>query len=190
MANADAAFGLRPVQMLDGSPYNGATVRCQFAAAEGTATFIGDIVSLDGTNTGTEPVPTVIQMAAASTEGAFGVVTSVEFDPDDLTSIYRVASTQRACQVCPALDALFEIQSDGTGALADISNTADWAPGAGNTTTGFSTGEIADATMGTGANLQILGLINREDNDVSSANANWLVRINESQLRGDGTAGA
>jgi hypothetical protein len=26
MANADAAFGFRPVQMLDGSPYNGQLV--------------------------------------------------------------------------------------------------------------------------------------------------------------------
>jgi hypothetical protein len=190
MANAAAPFGLRPVMMLDGSPWNGQTIRCQFAAAESTATFIGDIVSLDGTNTGTEGVPTVIQMAAATTVGAFGVVVAVEFDADDLTSIYRTASTQRACYVVPALDAIFEIQSDGTGEFADIGNTADWAPGAGNTTTGLSTGEIADATMGTGANLHIMGFVNRPDNDVASANANWLVRLNESQLRGDGTAGA
>ncbi len=180
MANADAPFGLRPVMMMDGSPYNGHTLRCQFEATDSTACFIGDLVTLNGT-VGTEGVPTVTQGSAAGA-AFFGVVVAFEFDPTDLESKYRLASTQRACHVVPAMDCLFEIQSDGTGDLTDIGNTADITVGSGNTTTGLSTMEIADATMGTGANLQILGVVQREDNDVTAANANWLVRINETQV--------
>ena len=184
MANADAPFGLRPVSMLDGSPYNGQTIRMQFAAADAGAAFIGDLVS-GSTDAGTEGVPSVTQGAAT---GVFvGVVTSFEFDPDDLTLIHRLTLTQRACQVCPALDVIFEIQSSGTGSLTDILNTADVTVGTGSTVTGLSAMELDDSDMGTGVNLQIMGLVNREDNDVASANANWLVRINESQLRGVGT---
>ena len=185
MANADAAFGLRPVMMLDGSPYNGHTLRCQFRAGDSTACYIGDLVKLDGTS-GTEGVPTVTRGASTDT-AFFGVVVAFEFDPSDLESKYRLASTQRACHVVPALDCIFEIQSDGTGELDDIGTTADILTAGGNTTTGLSTMELADATVGTGINLHILGVVNREDNDVSAANANWLVRVNESNLRGTGT---
>lgn len=190
MANADAPFGLRPVSMLDGSPWNGQAIRCQFAAAEGTATFIGDLVELDGTNTGTEGVPTVKQGAAATTVGFFGVVVGFEFDPTDLENKYRLASTQRACYVVPALDAVFEIQEDGVGtplALEDIGETVDVGGfSSGSTTTGLSAIEIDSSNVGTGANVMLLGLVNRPDNAIG-ANANWLVRINESVLRGDAT---
>lgn len=185
MANADAPFGLRPVMMLDGSPYNGQTIRCQFRAADSTATFIGDLVKLDGTS-GTEGVPTVARGASTDT-AFFGVVVAFEFDPTDLESKYRLASTQRACYVVPALDCLFEIQSDGTGSLDDIGTTADILTAGGDTTTGLSTMELADATVGSGVNLHILGFVDRPDNDVASANGNWLVRVNESNLRGTGT---
>jgi hypothetical protein len=185
MANADAPFGLRPVMMLDGSPYNGQTIRCQIAAADATATFIGDLVT-GSTDAGTEGVPSVSQGAATDT-AFLGVVVAFEFDPTDLEQKHRLASTQRACHVVPALDCIFEIQSNGTGALTDILNTADITVGSGDTATGLSTMEIDDTSMGTGLNLQIVGAVVREDNDPTLANANWLVRINESQFRGTGT---
>ena len=54
MANADSAFGFRPINR-DGSPYNGATIRCVIAAADTTATFIGDPVTLDGSSDSVYP---------------------------------------------------------------------------------------------------------------------------------------
>jgi hypothetical protein len=184
MANANAPFGFRPVMMLDGSPYNGHTIRCQFRAADATATFIGDLVVLDGT-AGTEGVPTVKQGAASDTN-FFGVVVAMEFNPADLTSKHRLASTQRACYVVPALDCLFEVQEDSDSsnlALNDIGETVDIVVGSGNTTTGLSTMELNSDNVGTGLNCLILGLVNREDNAVG-ANANWLVRINENMQQG------
>lgn len=188
MANADAPFGLRPVMMMDGSPWNGQAIKCQFRAGDSTAAFIGDLVELDATP-GTEGVPTVTQGAAATSNGFFGVVTSFEYDPTDLELKYRAASTQRICHVVPALDAIFEIQEDSVGsnlALTNIGQTVDVIVGSGSTTTGLSGMEIDSSNVGTGLNLQILGLVDREDNAVG-ANANWLVRINESVLRGTGT---
>jgi hypothetical protein len=187
MANADAAFGFRPVQMLDGSPYNGQTILCQFRAGDSTATFIGDPVELDA-NEGTEPVPTVAQAdPTADPAIVFGVVVAMEFDPDDLTSRHRLASTQRLCHVVPALDCLFEVQADGATGVGAIGDTADFAVGSGNTTTALSTAEITSAGIGTGLNVQILGIPNRPDNDPASDNANVLIRFNEVGLRGTGT---
>lgn len=180
MANVDSPFGLRPVMMMDGTPWNGQTIECQFRAADTTATFIGDLVALDGT-AGTAPCPTVKQGAASDTQ-FFGVVTGFEYDPSDLTSIYRKASTQRKCKVCPATDVIFEIQEDSVGTNAsfdDIGATADITVGSGSTTTGFSAMELDSSNIGTGANLQIMGLVQREDNAVGT-NAKWLVRVNES----------
>lgn len=184
MANVDAPFGLRPVMMLDGSPYNGQVIRCQFRAADTTATFIGDLVSLDGT-AGTEPVPTVKQGAAADVDKFFGVVVAFEFDPDNLGSKYRLASTQRACYVCPCSDVIFEIQDDAAATLTldAIGETVDVAVGSGDTTTGLSGMELDADDVGTGLNLLILGLVNREDNSAGD-NANWLVRVNESIFHG------
>ena len=189
MANVDSPFGLRPVMMLDGSPWNGQTIECQFRAGDTTATFIGDLVELDATP-GTAKCPTVKQGAPATAAGFLGVVVGFEYDPSDLTSIYRAASTQRKCKVVPALDVIFEIQEDSDGgalALTNVGQTCDVVVGSGNTTTGLSTMEIDSSEVGSTANLHLLGVVDRADNEVG-ANAKWLVRINESVLRGAGTS--
>jgi len=183
MANADTPFGFRPVMMLDGSPYNGHTLRCVFASGDSTATFIGDAVTLAGSSVG--GVPTVQQ--AAKTDTFFGVVTSFEPDRTDLSSVYRLASTERYCHVVPALDVIFEIQADEDIEAGDVGNTADIIVGSGNTTYGISGMELDSSDIGSNANLQILGIVNREDNEAGSNNTKVLVRINESQLRGTGT---
>ena len=49
MANTSSAFGLKPVRHLDGSPWNGNTVKCYISASYATALFIGDPVLLTPT---------------------------------------------------------------------------------------------------------------------------------------------
>lgn len=184
MANVDSPFGLKPRFMMDGSPWNGHTMECQFRAADSTATFIGDLVSRDGT-AGTAKCPTVKQGAAIDT-AFFGVVVGFEYDPDDLTSIYRLASTQRKCKVVPATGVIFEIQEDSDGGAIDldaVGETVDVIVGSGDTTTGLSGMELDSSDVGTGLNLLILGLVDREDNEVG-ANAKWLVRVNETSFHG------
>ena len=59
MANVDAAFGLKPVRHLNGSPWNGATIRCHAPAAYGgSALYVGDPVMLEAT-TATRSTTTV-----------------------------------------------------------------------------------------------------------------------------------
>lgn len=186
MANADAAFGFRPVNR-DGSPYNGATLRCVIAAGDSTATFIGDAVKIGGTSI--NGYPTVVQAAAG--DPVFGVVTAFEADPDGLGNQYRVASTQRFCQVAPAQNSYFEVQSDDdTTALAitDVGLNANFIVGSGSTTYGVSAMELdsSGASTTNTLDLQIVGLVDRDDNLLSgtgSTNKNAIVRFNDPQQK-------
>ena len=45
MANQDAAFGMRPVKRIGGTPYTGGQSRYRIAANYGTAIFQGDMVA-------------------------------------------------------------------------------------------------------------------------------------------------
>lgn len=186
MANADAPFGFRPVNR-DGSPYNGATLRCVIAAADATAAFIGDAVKLDGSSdTG---YPGVTQCAAG--DPVFGVVTAFEANPDGLGDQYRKASTKRFCQVVPAVGTYFEVQSDDdTTALAttDVGLNANFIVGSGNTTYGISGMELdsSGASTTNTLDLQIVGLVHREDNLLSgtgSTNKNAIVQFNDPQQK-------
>jgi len=183
MANADAPRGFVARKMLDGSPYNGATVKATILAADGTATFIGDLVTMTG-SAGAEGYPSVAQGAIADTD-FFGVVASFDADPTNLESKHRLASTLRNVNVIPALDVIFSIQCDASSAITDIGNTTDIVVGTGDTVTGLS-GMEADSTFGGGVNLLVVGLDERPDNEFGT-NADLLVRINESAFRGTGT---
>ena len=44
MANVETAFGLRPVRHLNGSPWNGQTIRCYLHESYAQAMYIGDPV--------------------------------------------------------------------------------------------------------------------------------------------------
>jgi len=184
MANVDAPKGFTPKKMLDGSPYNGATVKCSLLAADSTATFIGDLVTLSG-SASAEGYPSV-QQGAASDTAFFGVITSFDANPSDLETNYRLASTARTCNVVPALDVIFSVQCDGAFAITDVGDTADVVVGSGDTATGLSGMELNSTNIGTGVNLQILGVDERPDNEIGT-NADVLVRINESAFRGTGT---
>ena len=185
MANADTPFGFRPIGGLDGSPYNGGTIRCAILAADGTATFIGDMVKLSGT-AAADGSPAVVQSTAGDATPAFGVITSFEASPEtSLEDQYRKASTLRYCQVVPALDNLFVVQCSGSAAITDIGEAADILVGTGSTVTGISAMEL-EATVGTGDQVLMLGL-SREPNNEFGANANLVVRFNETSLRGAGT---
>lgn len=190
MANANTPFGLRPAFMLDGSPYNGHAIRCVHASGDGTGIYLGDPVKIAGD--GINGWPTVIRAAAG--DEIFGVAVGFEPLRTNLETMYCVASTEREILVVPALDVMFEIQEDSAGnnlALTDIGNDADIVVANGVAATGISGVMLDSSTAPTGdssgGTLLILGLVQKPDNAVGT-NAKWLVRINESSLRGDGTA--
>ena len=184
MANADAAFGFRPVNR-DGSPYNGATLRAVFPAADTTAAFIGDAVKLAGASD--SGYPTVSQCAAG--DPVFGVVTAFEANPDGLGDQYRKASTKRFCQVAMAANSYFEVQSDDdTTALAeaDVGLNANFIVGSGNTSYGTSAMELDSSGLSTTntLDLQVVALVDRADNllaGTGSGNKNAIVQFNDPQ---------
>ena len=185
MANADAAYGFKPVNV-DGSPYSGATVRCVLVTGNGTATFIGDPIQLAG-GTSVDGAPEVVR--GVKNTAVLGVVTS--FEPDPATSLedqYRKASTQRFCAVALADKGWFMVQDDsdsGVTALgvASAGLNADFTMGSGNTTTGLSTAEIDASTELTTntLDLQLWAPVNRPDNDATLIHADWIVKFNNSQ---------
>ena len=87
---------------------------------------------------------------------------------------------------------LFEAQCDGTIAKTDIGKNTDTVLTAGSTVNGLSKNEIDDSTEATTAGLQvkIIGITkDPENDDASSANANWYVMFNEHVKLGTGITG-
>jgi len=181
MANSDAPFGFRPINK-DGSPYNGATLRCVIAAADTTATFIGDPVILDGSSN--KGYPGVSQCAAG--EPVFGVVTGFEVNPDALSDQYRKASTLRFCQVASASGTYFECQEDGDLTEAEVGLNAGFEVAAGSTVYGLSGFELdeSDAATTSTLDLQIVALVDRADNllaGTGSSNKSVIIKFNDPQ---------
>jgi hypothetical protein len=87
---------------------------------------------------------------------------------------------------------LFEAQCDGTIAKTDIGKNTDSVLTTGSTVTGQSKNEIDDGTEATTAGLQvkIIGITkDPENDDASSANANWYIMFNEHVKLGTGITG-
>jgi len=179
MANADAAFGFRPVAN-DGGVFNGQTRRCVIVATATTvAVFIGDAVKMDTANAETGGYQAVD--IATGGNPVYGVVTSFEADPTNLENNHRLASTKRFCQVAIADNQLFAVQSDANPGLAGVGLNAAWAATAGSTVTGYSKAEITAATVANTGDVQIVGGYDSPDNDMTASNAVFTVKFNDPQ---------
>lgn len=195
MANLDAPFGFRPIDNLYSSSFTGKTVPCVLVAADNTDTFIGDLVRLSGTAATIETMggitlPSIEQWAASDTD-AFGVIVAFEPLRTNLETKYRVAQTERVAYVVPAAAGqLFVTQCSGSIAVTDIGDSVDVTVGSGNTTTGLSAMEVDSTDLGTGLNLQLMGVYNSPDNDITDTtgtNLRVIVRVNEQALSGVGS---
>ena len=181
MANADAAFGFRPIGN-DGGVFNGQTRRCVVAAAESaTAVFVGDMVKLDAVDAETGGYQAVT--IASGGDPVYGVITSFECDPSDLSKQYRVASTRRFCQVALADNQLFIAQESANIGLAGVGLNAAYVQGAGSTYTGYSGAEIITATAASSGDVQVVGGYDAPDNDLTASNAIWIVKFNDPQSK-------
>lgn len=193
MANVDRPNGLRPVQHIGGSAWNGKTNMYLLPAADGTATFVGDLVKLGGSagaaatvvnGIDVEGMPTIAQSAAG--DGGVGVVVGFLPNQDNLSQKHRAASTNRIALVCDDPSVIYEIQevSGGTALTAtEVSLNANVVVGSGNTTTGASGMELDNSTEAATADLdlRIMGLVRRPDNNYGE-HAKWLVMISTHQL--------
>lgn len=194
MANTDAAFGMRPVGHLDGSPWNGKVSMYLVPSTYASTMFVGDPCQVAGSAgaAGTvvngidvEGMPTITRYVAGST--CRGVIVGFLPLQSNLEALHNPASTNRIALVCDAPDVIFEIQEDSdtsTVAAADVSENADLITyAAGNTTTGRSIAELDSTTHTAGAaTLRILGLSKRPGNELGSF-AKWLVVFAEHDFK-------
>ena len=192
MANVDAAFGFRPVGKVGSGVNNGGTTLYTIADNYNTSVFKGDHVMASGG-----------YVIAGTTSGAtnLGVFNGCFYiDPTSAKptwSNYYPADTNvtatGSISGSTNVDAyiyddpyyLFEIQSDGTIAKTNIGKNADTILGTSSTVNGQSVTEMdygGTTTIATTAALQlnIVGITkDPENDDASSANANWHIMWNE-----------
>ena len=181
MANRDAAFGLKPVKMIGGSPYSGGVSRYRIAANYGTAIFQGDMVmQVTG--------GTVEIHADGGTVPIVGVFNGCQYtDPttgEQVYSNYYPASTNTSDIIAFIIDdpnVVFEVQADAAFPVADLFGNFDIVyTSAGSTKTGISGAELKVADGGTGTTLSVKAIDISEDpdnDDVASANTNVYVVI-------------
>ncbi|HAM17982.1 MAG TPA: hypothetical protein DCP70_05635 [Alteromonas macleodii] len=199
MANIDAAFGLRPIGKVGSGVQNMGTTMYTIEDNYGTAIFKGDHVLQSGGYVikGTASGATILGVF----NGCFYIdptskkPTYSNYYPGSInvTSAGSISgSTNIDAYIYDDPYMLFEAQCDGTLAKTDIGKNTDTVLTAGSTVNGLSKNEIDDSTEATTAGLQvkIIGITkDPENDDASSANANWYVMFNEHVKLGTGITG-
>ncbi len=190
MANpSNAAFGLNPVRHVDGTPWNGATVRCYISSSYSVALYIGDPVLWTPTLAEKDTTANYNTInVSAGTTGIIvrGVITSFEPLPANLTQQYNPASTERWANVCLATpDLIFQIRDDGDATPSKVfpGQNGLIAAGSGSTVTGLS-GYVLDGsttpTTTQAHTLHIVGLADITTNELGDYGI-WDVIINTSR---------
>ena len=189
MANVAEKFGLRPYRKLDGTPLVGAQNRYTIASGYATAIFQGDLVI---------PVTAgnVERHTANNSTSVVGVFNGCFYtDPTTQKPTFSnsypggIAASDITAFVIDDPDAVFLMDADATFARADIFRNYSVTNATGNTATGISETQLDVSVSGTNASFIIQAIdISQDPNnsDVSSANANVLVRIIKHFYR-DGT---
>ena len=192
MANKDAAFGLRLSRSGNGSDLQNMQNKYRIASGYGTAIFQGDMVKVV-TDGGIE------RFADGDSGPILGVFNGCRFtDPStskERFSNHYPASTAAAdieAFIIDAPHAVYEIQADDTFPVADLFGNFDIVNAtAGDTVSGISRAELDVTTGATTATLPLKAIDisqDPENSDVSSANTNVIVIINN-HLFSAGTAG-
>jgi hypothetical protein len=190
MANYDAPFGLRPSRTSISSQQQN---RYRIASNYGTAIFQGDLVAMV-TGGGIERV------AAGGSGLILGVFNGCNYtDPTTGKPTWSnyypgsVAASDIIADVIDDPNATFEVQANAAFPVADLAGNFDIVDNSpvGDTTSGGSRMELAVSTGATTATLPLKAIDisqDPENSDVSSANTNVIVKINN-HLFSAGTAG-
>ena len=185
MANKDAAFGLKPIGKIGQNADNQGLTEYLIADNYATAIYQGDPVKAVAGGT--------VEVAAAENTNLVGVFWGqfITKDPTTGKPTYRNYYTQTNVANGEEIRAFvyddpyerFEVQSNKASASAgtEVFELADIEYTAGSTINGVSKVELDDASfVTTSAQLQVVGVSKDiENNDLTSANVNFVVRINE-----------
>jgi hypothetical protein len=181
MANQLEKFGLRPYRKLDGTPLAGAQNRYTIKANYDQNIFQGDLVI---------PVSTgnIERHVKNTSEAVVGVFNGCFFtDPTTQKPTFKnfyPASTNASditAFVIDDPDAVFLMNADAAFTRADLFKNYSLDSNSGSTTTGISQAMLDVGTSGTATTFAIQAIDisqDPENSDVSTSNANVLVRIN------------
>lgn len=199
MANADTPFGLRPLEYLNGSPYNGKSRMYRIPNTDTNAYAIGDPVALVGSADAAGVADVILGTAGSAVCGVIVGTRGTKYgaavvDPAGLDTTVIPGTKTKSYYVLVADDPniVFEVQevSGGTALTsAAVGLNANLVAGTNN---GYSSGwEVDNSTEATTAtlNVKLLGLVQRSNNAFGE-HAKWLVTINNHQFKGGtGTVG-
>ena len=197
MANKDAPFGFRAIGGMGSSYETQGTSKYQINDNWANAIFQNDLVGMgDGTvvdRVGTTTVAGYIFGSAPATTLNLGVFNGCFYnDPTTQKPTWKNYYPGAVNITTGTIDAycydnpqqLYEVQASGSLAQTDMGNLIDTNTYvAGSTINGHSKEELAGSVTGSGATAQwrlIRGSEDPSNSDKSSANANWIVRLNES----------
>ena len=184
MANKDAAFGLKAIGKVGQNRDNQGLSEYDIAASA-TAIYQWDPVKMKSDGT--------IEVAAAA-NSLLGVLNGV-FYTDASTSKPTWANHLEASNTATDIVGFvaddpyerFEIQSNNSGASeqTDVGNVADIEYTAGSSPNYVSKVELDNGDLATSdGQLKIIGVSkDPENNDLTAANVNWVVTINEHFLK-------
>jgi len=189
MANVDAAFGYRPIGKVGSGVNNGGTTLYTIADNYDTSIFKGDTVMSSGGYVIAGTVSGSTNLGVFN--GCFYIdptskkPTWSNYYPAD-TNVTASGSISGSTNVDAYIYddpfTLFEAQCDGTIAKTDIGKNTDTILGTSSTVNGQSVTEIDSGSEATTAARQvtIIGITkDPENDDASSANANWHIMWNE-----------
>jgi hypothetical protein len=190
MANVLERFGLRPSRQLNGSPFINAQNRYRIASGNSTSIFQGDLV--------TPLASGQITRYVANTSGSVVGVFNGCFYTDPTTqkptfSNFYPSSTNASDIVALVIDGpetVFEINADEVFAVADIFKNYSVNNVTGSTQTGISLVQLDVSLSGVDGTYVVQAIDISQDpnnNDVTTSNANIMVRINNHFYRQGGT---
>ena len=184
MANKDAAFGLKPIGKV-GQNRDSQGLSEYSIAASSTAIYFNDPVKMADTGE--------VQVAAAGNPllGSLGGIFFTDASTSKPTYANHLDASNTATDIVGFVSddpyERFEVQSDNSGASeqTDIGNVADIVYAAGSSPDYVSKVELDDSDLATSdGQLKVIGLSKDPDNsDLTSANVNWVVTINEHFLK-------
>ena len=180
----DAPYGLRPINLIGGQGFAGATRQFKVASGYATNIFNGDLVRLVAAGTiekdagTTAATPVGVFLGCAYTDPVRGYVTSNYFPADTV-------SGDIVAYVCDDPDALFKIVSvSGTTVVAGyaqlaVGSNAALVQNAGNTLNGNSKVALLGTSVATTATLPLRLIQGVPETADSSGNfTEWVVKFN------------
>ena len=198
MANQDAPFGFKALGGMRSSYETQGTSKYQIADNSTSAIYQGDLCMMgnhDSSATDANGTAVAVGYISVSPPAEdtlnFGVFNGCDYiDPTTAKPTWKAyypgavnITTGKINAYCfDNPQQLFEVQTAGTLTQASVGKLADQNTyAAGSTLSGLSAMELSGTAATSTAQWRIIRLSEDPDNsDVSSANSNWIVRLNES----------